>query len=108
MVAVIWFIASALGYLRASASPYELNEQQLQELYKLDIKTLQLVERPLGSTKDNWIFRYAGKMGFKHRGVLATLSDGQQFLVHKVRVGFARVQLLIVLRRGEECTTRRM
>ena len=83
---VIWFIAIALLYKRVRPLPHDLNASQFQELNKKDILTLQLVERPLGSKGDNWIFRIASALGFKHQGVLATLNDGRQFLVHKVRI----------------------
>jgi len=58
---------------------YTHNRQQLNTLYNKPIKSIQEYSRPL-EMPGGKVLDY---FGINHRGQVATLSDGQQFLVHK-------------------------
>jgi hypothetical protein len=58
---------------------YTHNRQQLNTLYNQPIKSIQEYSRPLDMPGGK-VLNY---LGINHRGQVATLSDGQQYLVHK-------------------------
>lgn len=62
----------------------EFTREELQQFYGQEIVSMQLMERPPDSEKEEKD-GLAGEPDAKHRGVLVTLKDGQQFFIHMVR-----------------------
>lgn len=72
------FVSSALVHST------EFTREELQQFYGQEIVSMQLMERPPGSEKEDKD-GLASEHDAKHRGVLVTLKDGQQFFIHMVR-----------------------
>jgi hypothetical protein len=65
--------------LRNGKFHYTHNGQQLNKLYNQPIKSIQEYSRPLDIPGGKFLDRF----GINHRGQVATMGDGKQFLVHK-------------------------
>ncbi|CAF1301276.1 unnamed protein product [Adineta ricciae] len=73
------------AFFQSQRYPHTHNQQALNGLYNQRIQSIQEYRRPL-DIKPVYgvdIAKHLDKIGINHRGQVATLQDGQKFLVHK-------------------------
>lgn len=69
---------------RSAQLSYDHNAREMRQILGTNIRSMQRFERPLSSSGSDGSSRAAAALGARHSGVVATLENGEQFLIHKV------------------------